>query len=50
MDQKLKKAIKEGVKVKLEDVIEDNSMPAPPQEQQEEIRGICNTIGKGNFA
>jgi hypothetical protein len=50
MEQKIKKAIKENVRVKLEDVIEDNTMPAPPQDQQEEIRGICNTIGRGgNF-
>ena len=50
LDSKIQKAIQENFKVRLEDLIEDSSMPGPPPEAQEQIKFICNNTGKNNFA
>jgi len=45
----LHKAIQENAKIKLEDLIEDNNLPGPNPDQQEQIKFICNNTGKNNF-
>jgi hypothetical protein len=49
IEQKILKARQENAKVKLEDVIEDNSMPSPSNDVQEEIKFICNNLGRNTF-
>jgi hypothetical protein len=44
----MQKAHSEGVKVKLEDVIEDSNLPG--SNISEDIKMFCNTTGKNNFA
>jgi hypothetical protein len=42
--------MRENIKVKFDDIIEDSNLPGPAHDQQEELRSICNTTGKTNFA
>lgn len=49
IDSKLEKALSESVKIRLEDLLEDLSLPTPSDNCQEQIKFICNNTGKSNF-
>lgn len=50
MEQKINKALADGNKLRLEDLIDDTNMPGPNETVQEQIKFICNNTGKNNFA
>ena len=50
MEAKIQKAISENNKMRIEDLLDDPSMPGPNETIQEQIKFICNNTGKNNFA
>ena len=50
MDAKIQKALSDGSKMRIEDLLEDPSMAGPNETVQEQIKFICNNTGKNNFA
>jgi hypothetical protein len=52
MDERIKFAIEAKQKVRFEDLLVetyDKTLPQPSQDEQEQIKLLCNQVGRGNF-
>jgi len=49
IDTKFKSAIAQGLKVRLDDLLEDTTINVGDEYVEDQIRIICNNTGKGNF-
>lgn len=46
---KIKKAIENGTKVRLDEILDDPSIKVENEDVEDNIRKICNNTGRGNF-
>ena len=49
ISDKIKSHIEAGTKVRLDDLLEDETINVDNEHVEDQIRIICNNTGKGNF-